>query len=433
MRLTRTQLIILASAAFLILVFALIFTGVLPGLRSRQAEQTLQGSLVVWGVRDSESVFSSLIDRYTSLHPNVSISYIQKNEETFEQDLVNALAAGTGPDIFMFKNTWLPKHFDKIIPLSANQFPITQFRQIFPVVVEQDFTANGQVFALPLHIDTLVMVSNSDILDASAIAQPPKTWQEFINIVPKLRQLDPTNKIIRAGAAIGGSGLSIERSSDILLALMLQDGVKMTDDNFTSATFAQSGTRALRLYTNFANAASPAYTWNDQLAKSFDAFAREQAAIVFAYGSDLEKIREKGPFLNIRVSEFPQASIENPLNYASYWGLAVSKKTQLSSIAWNFIIFASTNEQANEAYLLSAFKSPALRSLIDKFISHPDFSVFARQALTARSWRQIDDAFISGSFSKMIQSILGGKTSIDSALKTSQDEISDLMRRKNEE
>ncbi|HAG27232.1 TPA: hypothetical protein DCG61_00395, partial [Patescibacteria group bacterium] len=47
---------------------------------------------------DSENM-SVIIQEYRKVNPNVTIEYTKKNIETYEQDLLNAFAAGSGPDI----------------------------------------------------------------------------------------------------------------------------------------------------------------------------------------------------------------------------------------------------------------------------------------------------------------------------------------------
>lgn len=435
MSLTKTQLIIIGGALLLVLLFTLMLLGVLPGLRKTEEAQTLQGSLTIWGVRDSEqAINSTLIADYQAKHPNVKLTYIEKDELTYEEDLINALAAGTGPDIFMIHNTWLPEHFEKLSPLTPAQFPTEEFRGLYPAVVEQDFTAGGAVYALPLHIDTLALVSNSDILDNAGIAKSPTTWEEIIELIPQLRTLDSANKITTAAVAIGGSLKSVTHASDILSALMLQEGVQMTTEDFTRATFALNGASSLRFYTNFANSATTAYTWNDNLLNSFDSFSQEKVAMILAYGDDIAKLRERNPFLRLRVSNFPQPkNARLAVTYPSYWGLAVSNKSPLGSIAWNFIFNATANETVNKSYLDATNKSPALRSLIGVYTGDTERGVFARQALTARSWRQIDQVLVSQTFSEMIQSVLGGTASADKAIQAAQETISAQMRRKNQQ
>ena len=72
--------------------------------------------LTFWGVFDTKNYYDKVIADYKALFPNIGVSYRQFSYEDYEKELVDALAAGTGPDIIMFHHTWLPKHQDKLKP-----------------------------------------------------------------------------------------------------------------------------------------------------------------------------------------------------------------------------------------------------------------------------------------------------------------------------
>ncbi|MDP3956664.1 MAG: extracellular solute-binding protein, partial [bacterium] len=262
--LTRSRIIMLGAAALVVILLVALFTGVIPGLRPRQG--TLPPvKLTVWGVFDSQQVFTDLVNLYRETRSNVDISYRQFDPNTYEADLINALAAGTGPDIFMFQNTWLPKHIDKITAVSSTTLPYVTFRDAFPQVVSEQFAPNQIIYASPLYLDTLALFYNKDMFDKNSIALPPRTWMEFTADVNRLKEVNPTTgEILRAGAAIGGSNQSINRGTDILNLLMLQAGTQMVDSNFLNATLTQTagngvqaGLNSLNYYTSFANPSSP--------------------------------------------------------------------------------------------------------------------------------------------------------------------------------
>ena len=330
----------------------------------------------------------------------------------------------------MFHSSWLPKHYDKVTPVPETFLPLSQFRQLFPTVVEQDFVLNGKVYALPLYIDTLALLYNKDIFDAKYIALMPKTWQEFQNLIPQLRQINILNQIIKPAAALGGSEKNINSASNLLSLLMLQFGSQMIDQ-YGKINFGSQGLSALNFYLQFANPSSPYYTWNNNLRYSLDSFSEGSTAIIFNYASSLPLIKAKNPYLNIGVSLMlqPFDSVQGtPINYANYWGLSVSNQSRNSNLAWNFIFSATTNPQISEIYLQAVKKPPGLRSLIEKYKNDPELGVFTRQALTARSWRQPDSAVVKQTFSSMIELILSGRLGPEQALRQAENEINELYR-----
>ena len=436
MNFTRNQIIIIGLASLLVLFFILLFLGVIPGLKKSGTDglglpSGSQYQLNLWGVAEAgnSDAIKSVINEYSKTDKNTVVNYRQFDSvAVYEKTLLNALATGQAPDIFMFHSSWLLKHYDKVTPFPETLFSLSQLQQLFPTVVEQNFILNKKVYALPLYIDSLALLYNKDTFDSRAITMPPKKWSEFQSLIPQLRQLNVLNQIVKPAAAIGGSEKSIDSASDILNLLMLQFGSQMIDRE-GKVSFDSQGLSALNFYLQFANPSSPYYTWNDNLLNSLDSFGQRQTAIIFDYASQIPLIKGKNPYLNIGVSSMPQffdVTQSQPINYADYWGLAVSNQTKNPTLAWNFILFATTNSQISEIFLQSAQKPPALRVLIEKYKNDPELGVFARQALTSRSWPQLDSVAIKKIFSDMIESVLNGRLNSQQALGQAENEINSL-------
>ncbi|MBI2036925.1 MAG: extracellular solute-binding protein [Candidatus Liptonbacteria bacterium] len=431
MSLSRSQLIIVGGVIGVVLLIVALFVFGGRGTLNPPREE-----LVVWGVFDEIGAFRAGIDAFQGqVRKNTQVIYERKNEQAYEQDLIQALAAGTGPDILMFHSTWLPKHFDKVAPLAETALPIAQFRGLFPTVVEQDFAPDGIIFALPLYVDTLALYWNKDYFDRKGVVFPPATWEKFQEDVPRLRELDSSGGIVKAAAAIGGSSKSVNRATDMVSLLMLQAGAVMTDDNFGRATFASPvgggqvpGLNALEFITQFANPASSVYTWNDRLHYSVDNFAEGDVAMIFNYAYQTGLLHAKNPFLKFDIAPMPQSrGTAQPVNFANYWGLAVSKKSAKADLAWQFVKFLATDPASMRAYREVTKHPPALRTLIAEVQADAELGVFARQALTARSWPQIDNLLVERAFSDMIEAVTSGRLSARNALKEAEDAITDAM------
>jgi len=439
MNFSRNQIIVISGAGFIVLFFILLFLGLIPGLKPSSTGGGLPGGSQVilnfWGTAEAggSSAIHSLIDEFLKTNKNVSINYQQfDNADIYQKTLVNALATGQGPDIFMFRSNWLVKHYNKVSPLPDSALVLSQLRQLFPQVVEQDFVISqktpdqtqtvSKIYALPLYIDTLALIYNKDIFDASSVALAPKTWLDFQNLIPKLKQTNILNQISRSAAAIGGSNISIDSASDLLNLLMLQFGSQFANLS-GEINFGHEGLSAFNFYLQFADPNSQYYTWNDNLNSSLNSFSQGQAAMIFNYASSLPLIKQKNPYLNIGVSPMLQFNLSQPVNFADYWGLSVSNQSRQQNLSWQFILAATANSQISEAYLQAAKKPAALRTLIEKYKNDPDFGIFVSQALTSRSWQQPDSNTVKQSFSDMIQSVLNGRLNSQQALNQAQNQI----------
>ena len=429
MQFSKKQILILGGGGALALILIIfIFSNLRPSPTSQEV------TLTAWGFED-RNVFEPILQGYKTLRPNVTISYEKIEEVSYEDTLLNALAAGQGPDVFMIRNRALPREKNKLTPVLPQTFTLLNLQEQFPQAVEQDFVSEGEVYALPLFLDSLALIYNKSMFDQAGIVAPPKTWDEFQKIIPSLRVLSPTGQVLKAGAAFGGSEKTVKNGVDIVNLLMLQNGVQMTDEGLTTAQFDSpegrgAGVSAFNFYLQFANAGSAYYTWNESQPNSLESFASGKTAMILGYQKNLREMRDKNPFLKAGVATVPQPpGSETAVSYADYIGLAVSKQSRASSWGWDFIIYATTNIDIQRVYLQTTGHPPALRSLITEALSKPEFGVFAKQALTARSWYQADDQKIKEIWNGAITSVLTGQAASDKALRQAEEQVSQLMGR----
>lgn len=283
-------------------------------------------TLEVWGTFDDSEIFNQVTADYNKINPYVKeVKYRKLAPETYKEDLVNAMASGTGPDIFMLKNTWSPSFADKAVVAPTQIFNEKIVREAFVDVVAEDFlNKNKEIMAVPLSVDSLALYYNKDIFNTAGIVSPPRTWEELIAMVPILTKLDAFGNINQSAVALG-TGDNVNRSSDLLLTLMMQFGSSIADGQFAE----DSDVQALDFYTRFAKLGLPTYTWNQRQHYSIDAFYEGTLAMMLNYSYHYPTIKQKNAKLNFAVAPLPQFKDKTPVNFANYWGFAVAKnKTQ---------------------------------------------------------------------------------------------------------
>lgn len=437
MKLTQKQGIIIFGAILgVLIIVAVFYFGLRPSTQSQKV------TLTAWGT-DPKNVFEDLAGAYkTASGIDLTLNYTQIDPASYNAKLLNAFAAGNGPDFFEIGNHDLPRWLSVVTPIPkslATTFNATTMQNDFPTAVAQDFihTPTGgtsQIYALPLSLDTLALFYNKDLFDSANIVYPPKTWDDFDADVVSLRTLNNQGQLTQAGAAIGGSEASIANASDLIFLLMLQNGTTMTY-NDSSASFnsggqsgGNPGLAAFNFYLQFGNSASPYYTWNDGLGDAVQNFISEKTAMMFGYASDATAIRQKAPFLNFSVAAMPQpGNATVAVNYPKYMGLAVVRQSALSAAAWQFIIFAAANTSGEAVYTKDTGEPPASRAYIAANLNDPTYGVFASQALTARSWYQADPDQINAIMNTAIENVLNGSTNSAQALATAQNSVTAIM------
>lgn len=284
-------------------------------------------SLEIWGVFDDSDALQSIFADYREINPYIKdITYRKLSPDTYKADLLDALASGNGPDIFMMRNTWQEGFADKVVPASTPLLNEKQFRDTFVDVVAQDFlTAQGQALAVPLSVDSLALYYNKDIFNAAGIAEPPKTWEGLLEVVERLTQIDTYGNINRSAISLG-TGENINRSADLLIMLMLQLGANTESTDFIDETAA---VKAFDFYTRFSRLDSPFYTWSPREHYSIDAFYEGTLGMTINYSYHYETFKQKNAKFNFAVAPLPQFSGEQAVNFANYWGLAVTKNKSM--------------------------------------------------------------------------------------------------------
>lgn len=418
----------------------------LAGFGCKGASQAVQQAtkpitLNYWRVADGSDVFQDIIQGYKAAHPYVSINYRQLRPEEYEYELLNALAEDRGPDIFALPNTWLGKYDKKISAMPAtltipstvisgtfkkeaktvlttkNTITIKSLKERFIDVVPKDVVRDGKIVGLPLSIDTLVMYVNRGLLDQAGIAEIPKDWNGVVEAVKKLTVVNSQGQIIQSGAALG-RGDNIERATDIVSLLMMQNGAQMASDDGKQVSFqlpdrtnnTNPGLQALQFYTDFANPAKEIYTWDAGMPPALEAFLQGRVAFYFGYAYHLPIILGRAPKLNLAISSMPQvAGVTRPVNYADYWVEVVSQKTKYANESWDFIQYAALDQV--KSYLAKAKRPTALRSLINEQKQDVDLQIFAEQLLTSGSWyRGQDGPGMSTIMREMIGAMNKGET-----------------------
>jgi multiple sugar transport system substrate-binding protein len=444
---------------------------VISGCGCKQANpKQYRINLEVWGFDDNSDDFAEIFGNYKKLDPNIeSIEYKKISADTYRKELIEAMAAGQGPDIFLLHNTWLPEFKDKIVPVPADILNEQKFRKDFVDVVANDFLDKGQVFAVPLSVDSLGLYYNKDLFNVASITSPPKNWDEFVSDAEKLTKVDATGQISRSGAALG-TAYNINRSTDVLNMLMLQNGTEMLDSN-GMVTFNQtqavngkmisSGENALTFYADFARSGSPKYSWNKSMHYSIDAFSEGNLAMMFNYSWHIKTIENKSPKLNFAIAPVPQFPGSLPANYANYWAFGVAKNkissTNSSNVtndirvseAWKFLAYLATkpekpieiksnmagtsqivssNYDPASVYAQKTGKPAARRDLIEIQKTDPKIGVFASDNLIAKSWKQSDPDQMEAIFSEMIDQVNRGQSTVHDALETAAKRAEQLVK-----
>ncbi len=397
-------------------------------------------TLKIWKPFVDSSKMSSIIAEYTALNPHVTIEYTKKNIENYEEDILNALAAREGPDIFSINNTWLPEYADKVTPAPVDLFALKEYKDSFVDVVSSDFVKDDLVYGVAMWVDSLALYYNKDILGTAGIATPPKTWADLERHVRLITTQDETGYFTKSGVAIGLNS-NVNRAVDVVYLMMLQAGAIPWSADGLSPQFTTSisrdgnstlpGVEGLDFYTSFGNPRDVNYNWNVNSDYSIDAFANGRAGFLYSYAYARELIESKSPNLNYDVAIVPQYNLNNTsVNFANYFGEVVNKQSEAPEEAWNFLKFL-TSKDTLDKYYASDKQPSSRRDLIELQSRDEQIGVFAFANLTAKSFFKPDEPRMDAIMADAIDNVILRGMTVQQALGQAQTQAGTLTRVRN--
>lgn len=375
----KKNLLIVTGVAFLLVIFIVIFNL----FRSKQNDSTA-GEIVWWGLWEDETSISPLITEFQSKNPDIIVKYVKQSKEDYRERLTNALAKGTGPDIFRFHNTWVPMFKSELDSVPPSVYSATDFALKFYPVALSDLSLNSSVVGIPLMYDGLSLYINEEIFEKSG-KEIPTTWNELRQTARELTIKDEKNFITQSGVALGRTE-NVDHWPEILGLMMLQNGVDLTDP---TGRLAED---AINFFTIFTLDDG---VWDVTLPNSTVAFASGKVAMYFGPSWRAFEIRLQNPNLRFKTVPVPQLpkteANEIDVTYASYWIEGVWSKSKNKQAAWKFLKFMSEKETLEKFYNNSSkqrmFGEPYPRTDMEAVLSsHPIIGSTVSQAKYAQSW-----------------------------------------------
>lgn len=433
-------------------------------------------TLKLWGVVDTPETMKDVLGLYHSVRQNVKVEYTKKDFATYRQDLLDALASGSAPDLFQIPAAWmteyaakgrvkplpksytLPEYVTKrqlfkkvttVVSKAQNLVTIAELQRNFVPSVAEDSVVEAQIVGMPFAVDTLALFSNRQLLDFAQLTAAPKTWDALATAAPKLTTADAQGNFLQSAIALG-TPENTPHAVDILSGLMVQGGATLIDAGSKSALFNNEsgeedynpGLAATELYTSFAQPGKETYAWNAKQGDAFSAFTAGRVALYLGYQFEWERIKAAAPQLAIDVNPMlhlredgtdryscSTGGICRPYNIAGNWTTAVAKQSTHPNEAWDLIQFIARRDDVQRIYAKATKRTPVLKSALEKSKTGGPEDAWIEQAFTAHSWYHGNDAAAAErSFQGLISSVLDGSATAREALDLAAKQVTATLR-----
>lgn len=396
------------------------------------------GKVVIWGTINAQLMNQFIAGAGVS-NQTISVTYVEKSQETYELDLISAFASGIGPDIFIVTPDIYWKQRDKMFETPYANYPVETYMATYMDVSKTYLTPTG-ILAFPLFIDPLVGYWNKDLFASAGFAKAPQEWKEFPEIAQKISLVSNDFLISRSAVALG-EYVNVRHAKDILTLLFMQAGDPIMHADAKGRLILdfgqQSGSSsqipaavALDFYSQFANPTKTGvYSWNKLFSSDIEEFLAGNLAYYFGLGSELASIRQSNPNLNFDMTFVPQPNKNGAKTTVGVlYGIAISKQTK--DLNLSYYVVGDMISPVKNAALLAGMQeygltvSPMRRDMIPNDPTNIYATTLYQSALVAKAWTDPNPPLTNTAWEGMVSDVQSGKSNTLDAVATARDLIS---------
>ena len=428
------QIIVTVAFIFFIILGVIFFAGV-GGLGGGGSSV---GQVTIWGTYDGRIMNEIISEQLSEDSRFEQIEYIEKDARFFDSELVEALASGLGPDIFLLKQDTILRHEGKILQIPYDVMSEREFKDTFIQEGELLLGKDG-VIALPFVVDPMILYWNRDHYAQAGVSRPPKFWDELLSLTlnGSLTTRNESGAIFKSAFSLG-EYQNISHAKELLSMLILQAGgglVSREENGSLNSNLLRRiddgqapAENALRFYTDFANPAKSIYTWNRSLPEARRAFISGILSNYIGFSSELSSIRQQNANLNFDVALVPQVrSSGRSVTYGDLTSLAILRASRNIDGAVQ-VVFALTEDEPLREVSERLNLSPVSLTVLSESQSDPFRVIFRDAALQSKAWLDPNTNRTDEIFQTMIESVVSGRERVNEAVTTANQELENLLR-----
>jgi len=330
------------------------------------------GVVEIWGTLP-EATMTTVLRSLAEVNESYNqVTYRQINEESFSDELVNALADEAGPDLLLISHERLIELRRRLEVISYESFPLRDFRSLY-LDGAAIFALEDGVYAYPLMVDPLMLYWNRDMLATNNLLSAPATWESLVNTyVPTLTKRQADRTITQSAVALGEYS-NVRNAFGIISSLLLQSGSGLVLEQNTEyiirldsagATTDRPFQSVADFYTRFSRPSNSLYSWNRSFSEDRERFVSEDLALYFGYGSEGRELERLNPNLNFDIAELPQGGTATVRRtYGRFYGLAALRSSD--NLAGAAIVLRDLSGPEVSKRIADSYNMvPALRSLV---------------------------------------------------------------------
>ena len=327
-----------------------------------------------WGLGREGEVVAELIPEFERRNPGIRVSLQQIPWIAAHEKLMTAHVGEATPDVAQIGNTWIAE-FVTLRALEELESVHVDRSDYFPGIWATN-VVDGKLYGIPWYVDTRVLFYRKDLLAAVGYANGPRTWNEWLDCMERLR---------RERRSRYGILMPINEHEHIEV-LAMSNGSRFLNAEGTRGAFREPPFRdAFGFYAEIFRRGFAPKVSNTQVANLYQQFAQADFAMHITGPWNVGEFRRRLP-ANMQdkwaTAPLPahDASAPTGISFAGGASLVVFQASKKKAAAQKLIEFLSEPAQQVRFYELcgdlparrSAWRAPALAN-------DPHFPAFRTQ------------------------------------------------------
>lgn len=428
------QIILLSVFAVIAMLGLLLFAN-FQGFGRNAAEV---GTVTIWGTLPQSAFNPVLTELKDARQEYANVRYVERQASTFNTDLADAIASGSGPDLIIISQEQLVGEVTRLTLIPYSSISERTFRDSYLPIFERFLTSSG-TYGIPFAVDPLMLFYNRTLLATAGAARPPATWEAVTGLSAAITRTTDAQTVTRSLIPLG-TYQNVTNARAILSLLFFQSGNSISSGTLESGLASTLSARdnenygstpvesALNFYTEFANPAKTTYTWNRSLPESRQMFVTGDLALYPGFASEQAALANANPNLDFDMAPMPQPGTATVRTaYARAYVLALPKATRNSDGAYE-VALALAGKGTNAAFARALGMAPASRADLTPSNASIFEPVFYPEALTAKGWLSPLPGQTDTVFAAMIDNVNSGRQSVKQALSTADQALNAALR-----
>ncbi len=394
-----------------IMIFVCLQISVLVGAQEKKV-------VTIWhwmsGLEIPKAAWDARLGYFIKTHPNIDLRLEVTPWNGYTDKLIAAGSAGKLPDIF---GTGGVAKVD--VGLMGFAEPLNEYiEKEGGDIYLADYPAGllypykGTLYALPDGVGVSAMFYNTRMFKEAGIAQPPKTWEDFVDVAIKL-----TNPA-KDQWGFSANGVSWGGMRE-WTAFLYQAGGTLVDAEGKCSLNTPEGREAFQFMVDLITKYKVIPDWagsNEQISRT-NFINQKTAMIQFAHYLR-GQIMNMAPDLPYDIAVQPRNKTTGSVIYGSY--ICLSAQSQQKDLAWDVLKFI-TNEESELIYTVLAGFLANRKSNLEKtyYANNPGLEAFAQQLLLPNAYDGFPVPKIRPRYDilmKGMQEVVFGKKTTDQAL-----------------